>query len=199
LNELCNLWDTTTEQQRNFQLWERNFQLLRKFYEREGHCNVPQSHVEDEIKLGRWLSDQRRFKKSKRLDSKRVNRLNELCNLWDASTENFQQWERNFQLLHTFCKREGHCNVSTYHVEDGIKLGYWLRDQRQLKKIDRLDNKRVTRLNELGICWDAAKDNGRETFDSYAYFIKWKGIAMFQPLMSNMELNWVLGYILKEN
>jgi len=46
-----NIWSTSS-QKRNDDMWERKYNYLWKFYEREGHCNVPHCHVEDGIKLG---------------------------------------------------------------------------------------------------------------------------------------------------
>ena len=48
------VWDVLAEQ------WERMFSLLRAFAEREGHANVPRSHVEDGERLGGWLMTQRK-------------------------------------------------------------------------------------------------------------------------------------------
>ena len=47
-------WDPLAEQ------WERMYGLLRAFREREGHANVPRSHVEEGERLGEWLSRQRK-------------------------------------------------------------------------------------------------------------------------------------------
>ena len=41
--------------------WERGFAAFAAFVEREGHADVPSSHVEGEdFKLGRWLRTQRK-------------------------------------------------------------------------------------------------------------------------------------------
>jgi superfamily II DNA or RNA helicase len=39
--------------------WERSFAALIEFKNREGHCRVPQDHIEDGINLGRWVGKQR--------------------------------------------------------------------------------------------------------------------------------------------
>ena len=40
--------------------WEKNYALLQRFVEREGHANVPATHVEDGERLGQWLHTQRK-------------------------------------------------------------------------------------------------------------------------------------------
>jgi Helicase associated domain/Type I restriction enzyme HindI endonuclease subunit-like, C-terminal len=40
--------------------WEEGFAALMTFKAGEGHCNVPQRHVEGTFKLGTWVNNQRR-------------------------------------------------------------------------------------------------------------------------------------------
>ena len=62
--------------------WERNYQLLCQFKKREGHCNVPPNHVEDDVKLGNWLDRQRRSKKKGIINSRRKSQLDKLGIVW---------------------------------------------------------------------------------------------------------------------
>jgi hypothetical protein len=39
--------------------WDRHYVALEKFLQREGHANVPTKHVEGDVMLGRWVSNQR--------------------------------------------------------------------------------------------------------------------------------------------
>ena len=41
-------------------VWEQNFAALLKFKRRRGHCRVPISYSEGNLKLGLWVSTQRR-------------------------------------------------------------------------------------------------------------------------------------------
>jgi hypothetical protein len=60
--------------------WEQGFSALQSFHKREGHCKVPQKHKEDGLKLGQWISDQR--KKRSQLSPKQLTRLNSLGFIW---------------------------------------------------------------------------------------------------------------------
>ena len=53
LEELSVVWDVAAAR------WERMFELLRACVAREGHADVPDSHVEEGENLGGWLSRQR--------------------------------------------------------------------------------------------------------------------------------------------
>ena len=61
------------------QIWEENFRVLEKFLRREGHLRVPTFHEEDGLKLGLWVSRQRR---KKGLTADRIKRLNDLGFIW---------------------------------------------------------------------------------------------------------------------
>jgi len=149
------VWDMLAQQ------WEDMFALLVQYKEREGDCNVPQAHKEDGIKLGSWLSRQRNDKKSGVLDSDLEERLTSLGVVWDVLA---QQWEDMFSLLVQYKDREGDCNVPQGHKEDGIKLGSWLRNQRNTKKSGVLDSDLEERLTSLGVVWDVLAQQWEDMF-----------------------------------
>jgi len=53
---------------RNENTWDKMFDLLLAYRERESHCNVPYSHKEDGMNLGVWLNYQRKAKEKGELD-----------------------------------------------------------------------------------------------------------------------------------
>ena len=58
--------------------WEEMFSLLEKYKAREGHCNVPYRHEEDEANLGYWVGTQRQAKKKGKLSADKERRLEDL-------------------------------------------------------------------------------------------------------------------------
>ena len=64
------------------QWWEETFEGLKSFKAREGHCYVPVFHVEGGIRLDHWVTVQRRS--SKKMDSERKRRLDEICFAWNG-------------------------------------------------------------------------------------------------------------------
>jgi hypothetical protein len=62
--------------------WEEGFAALAAFKAREGHCLVPQRHVEGTFKLGTWVNAQRRCRD--RMPADRRQRLNAIGFVWDA-------------------------------------------------------------------------------------------------------------------
>jgi hypothetical protein len=70
------IWDPQSDK------WEQGFIALLNFKRREGHCRVPQFHVEGKYKLGRWVSTQRTNRKI--MSGQRMNRLNKIGFVWQV-------------------------------------------------------------------------------------------------------------------
>ena len=60
--------------------WENGFTALAKFKAREGHCRVPSLHIENEFKLGQWVTTKRRSKD--KMSSRWRSRLNKIGFVW---------------------------------------------------------------------------------------------------------------------
>ena len=60
--------------------WETGFQALALFKAREGHCRVPSLHIENEFKLGQWVTTRRRSKD--KMPYKRRLQLNKIGFVW---------------------------------------------------------------------------------------------------------------------
>eukprot|EP00547_Thalassionema_nitzschioides_P008024 CAMPEP_0194204884 /NCGR_PEP_ID=MMETSP0156-20130528/4296_1 /TAXON_ID=33649 /ORGANISM="Thalassionema nitzschioides, Strain L26-B" /LENGTH=367 /DNA_ID=CAMNT_0038931011 /DNA_START=181 /DNA_END=1284 /DNA_ORIENTATION=+ len=145
LEEVGVVWGLSDDQ------WHSMFILLKQFQHREGHCKVPLHDEENGQKLGSWLNVQRHLQKKGVLDSERESRLEEIGVVFDPFDD---QWNSMFILLKQFQQREGHCNVSSSHEENGQKVGCWLNNQRQSQKKGALNEVRKSRLEEVGVVWD---------------------------------------------
>jgi superfamily II DNA or RNA helicase len=131
--------------------WEEGFTVLKKFKAREGHCRVPQGHVENHFNLGAWVSSQRQKKATMAID--RRQRLDSLGFVWNPFNV---LWEEGFAALIRFKGREGHCRVPQGHVEGTFKLGAWVSSQRN--KEGNLAAERKRRLDEIGFVWRSKKE-----------------------------------------
>ncbi len=126
--------------------WERGYRALTKFRAREGHCCPPRHHIEDNFRLGDWVSVQRYRNDVLSVERKRC--LDAIDFVWDWRD---YLWEQNFAALSKFKRREGHCCVPTYWREGGLKLGLWVATQRRNRKIMSVERRK--RLNEVGFVW----------------------------------------------
>jgi hypothetical protein len=64
-----------------------------------------------------------------------------------------------FRALTQFREREGHLRVPILHVEDGYKLGRWIKRHRTQKKAGTLCSEGERQLNEIGFIWNASEGN----------------------------------------
>ena len=133
------------------QKWEDMFALLVQYETREGDCDLPGNHKEENENIGTWVQHQRAAKTNGILSSKRIKQLNSIDMVWNTRD---QQWEDMFALLVQYNAREGHCKVPFQHTEENKNLGIWVGNQRKAKKKGKLDPKRRRKLDDLGIQWE---------------------------------------------
>jgi hypothetical protein len=63
-------------------LWEEGYAALKSFKAREGHCRVPQRHIEGTFKLEAWVSTQRN--KQDTLAAERRRQLDKIGFIWSS-------------------------------------------------------------------------------------------------------------------
>lgn len=162
LNDLGFVWDAIEFN------WQKGFEELIYYKNREGHCLVPIQHQENKFNLGIWVSTQRKQKDELRSD--RINRLNEIGFVWDVSSS---LWDEGYRKLIAYKEREGHSNVPFKHTEDNFNLGKWASRQRSLK--EKLLKERVDKLNELGFIWDYSDYEWEKGINELKYFYETEG------------------------
>ncbi|VEU38646.1 unnamed protein product [Pseudo-nitzschia multistriata] len=151
--------------------WDKMFELLSKYRDREGHLDVPQSHKEDGESLGSWLAHQRKMKREKKLAKEKVDKLErlEVGNAQETIHLSNQHkletvgvvfgehtWKDMYQRLVHYQQQYGHSSVpQSYKDKDGKNLGTWLNTQRQSKKRGTLDQKLQGKLEAVdGFAWE---------------------------------------------
>jgi len=76
LEDVGVVWDVFKEK------WENNYRHLVTYQRREGHANVHQRHKEEGVNLGTWLMEQRKKKKTNKLDISRERLLTKIGIVW---------------------------------------------------------------------------------------------------------------------
>jgi hypothetical protein len=156
--------------------WAAAMAVLRAFVDREGHARVPQGHVEQGIRLGRWATHRRIERTTGRLDPARVAALEALPGWsWDPVSDD---WAAAMAVLRAFVAREGHARVPQRHVEQGIRLGMWVGDRRGERNTGHLDPARVAELEALpGWTWDPFADDWAAAVATLRAFVAREGHA----------------------
>jgi superfamily II DNA or RNA helicase len=144
-------------------IWDTRYNTLLQFHAREGHCLVPQAHIEDGFALGSWVATQRVRKAS--MLSEQIDQLNQIGFAWSAFEAN---WDEGFGKLLQFHAREGHCLVPRAHIEDGFALGKWVGTKRARKAS--MSSEQIDQLNQIGFAWNALEANWDEGFGKLLQF-----------------------------
>ena len=142
--------------------WDESFELLKAYKEEHGHCRVPQSAEYRWVKLGGWVTNQRKAHKAGKLSEERVTQLNGIEFTW-VTRESPRPGDEWFELLKAYKEEHGHCRVPKRAEYGGLKLGGWVDRQRTSQKSGKLSENRRTRLDDIGFCWSAKRDASAAT------------------------------------
>jgi superfamily II DNA or RNA helicase len=163
-------WDPATD------YWDRGFAALETFVAREGHPRVPQDHHEQGFDLGGWATRQRDLSRRGKLAADRAASLEGIDDWsWDPAADD---WDRGFAALETFVTREGHAQVPAKHVENGYKLGSWVRAQRRRYAQHRFGQDQEDRLDrQPGWSWAPQQDIWERGLAALQVFVANQGHA----------------------
>ena len=129
--------------------WDENYMYAEKYYKKYGNLDIPQKYEVNGRKLGDWLSDQRKFKKSGNLTDDQINKLNKLGMQWQI----LYSWDENYKCAEKYYKEHGNLKVPIYYKDEDYCLGAWIRSQRKLNKKNKLSKEKIDKLNSIGMIW----------------------------------------------
>ena len=138
-------------------LWDEKFNKVHQFWEENGHCKVIGE-------LACWLSKQRKAHASGGLTEDQQERLEALGVQWIITRGTRAAWEERCNELVAYRQTHGHCDVPR-REETG--LGQWLAYQRTAYKkgSSKLTEKRLKRLEALGVQWDRREATWEERYN----------------------------------
>lgn len=131
---------------------EEQFENLKKYKEKHGHCNVSQ-YCKEFPGLGRWVLKQRVYYNKNQLEQVKIDQLESIGFCWEPRDP---KWNQRVAELKSFKLKYGHCNVPA-QWEENINLGTWVFNLRRAQKLQRegiLNPDRVDELNTIGFVWD---------------------------------------------
>ncbi|MEU9806882.1 Helicase associated domain protein [Mycobacterium sp. NPDC050853] len=162
--------------------WMQHLEALRTYASREGHTNVPVDHLEDGLRLGQWTRLRRR--EHMNLSTERQTLLESIPG-WFWGRKADYVWDQKFEMLSRFVERHGHSLVPGGYVDDGVKLGSWVREQRAEK--DNLSHERIARLESLSRwSWGVSDDAWFEKYQLAKKFAEREGHSQVpQPHMED--------------
>ncbi len=132
--------------------WMRYYGLVKEYYEKHGDLDIPYDYVADGLKVGIWISSQRESYGIGRLSKEQIRLLEGIGMSWDRFES---KWERGFQYCQRYVDGYGDINRIPEDFQiDGFKPISWLRTQRYRKRIGKLSQERIERLESIGLKWD---------------------------------------------
>lgn len=144
--------------------WEAMYAAAKAYSMQHGSLEMPSDYRTAEgLHLGKWLHRQREAwkKEGQGRDAGRFRRLEELGMVWDAE----DPWEIRCRLAEAYRAEHGDLNIPGNFVVQGIWLGKWLNEQKQIywgrRPGKRLSEEQIARLESLSISWTPR--NGKNT------------------------------------
>lgn len=133
--------------------WTKGYEEAEQYYEKHRNLMVPANwKTADGYPLGRWISNKRTEKLAGRLDEEKITSLEQVGMVWDAFSE---KWERGFAAAAQYYAEHGNLIMPvSYTTKDGLRLGVWLRNQKQAYANGTLQQEKNARLEGIGIRWE---------------------------------------------
>src|SRR5207248_3525289 len=123
-------------------------------------CSVPDGW-EENPHLAKWVSYQRRCRKTDKLNKERFSLLDELGFVWDTLEGT---WQLRFRELEEFKREHGHCDVPGRSREHRL-LTTWVQHQRRNWNEGQLSSERAEKLRSLGFLFDPFEQQWSATFE----------------------------------
>jgi hypothetical protein len=134
------------------QQWNKQYEKLVEFKQKNGNCLVPIRKHQEELFLGNWVGKQRGRHAKNKMRQDRKELLDEIGFVWRV--EKYAPWEKQYGKLVEFKQKNGHCRVPKRYQKD-LSLGKWVSWQRVNHGKNKLRVDRKELLDEIGFVWKA--------------------------------------------
>ena len=178
-------------QKNNIVSWSAKYELAKQYYIQNGDLLIPSTYETNEgIKLGMWISHQRRDYQNSRLSKDRIELLEGIGMVWSVYDA---QWLEYFGLATQYYRENGNLLIPRqYTTNSGINLGGWLGIQRRQYNLGRLSQNRIELLEKIGIVWAVYDIQWYEKYDLAIEYYNKNG-NLLVPLRYKTENNAKLG------
>lgn len=148
------VWEQTEAAKWREEIWNRKYQDLKIFYQREGHSDVPEGYRVDDYDLGCWLSDQKKAYRKGSLSRERVEKLEAVKVRWKRKEED---WYRAYGEIQKYLQENGWPRLEGASPEER-RWYYWIWGQIERGREDKLTPEQKDLLNRIGIRWEYRGD-----------------------------------------
>ena len=165
--------------------WLKMYEFAQKYYWQHKDLEIKIKYVTEEgIKLGMWISNQRKKYKNGKLSHQQIEMLNSIGMIWKVEkqtwdemyslAENYYRYYHNLKISKNFITKNGY-----EYDQDGLRLGLWIFEQRKTYKKNKISKERIEKLNKIGMIWEANKDAWQKMYELAAkYYEKHKNLKI---------------------
>jgi len=151
--------------------FEYMFNLLCEYKEEKGNCNIPKEDRYKGEKLGIWLWYMRACKRKGTLNVELENKLSKMGVIWEF----YNDFDYYIDLLKEHKNEYGTCHVFQGHKYKGVNLGMWSQDTRKKRKLGKLSEQEIKKLDEIGFVWKPSRDKFYENFELLCDYMEING------------------------
>ena len=139
-------------------VWNKWYNLAVEYRNEHGDLLVPRKYVTSSgKKLGQWINRARQAYKNGDLSPDKIEKLNAIGMVWDASINKEETWNKWYQLAVEYRNEHGDLLVpNSCKTKSGENLGKWISKQRSIYKKGNLLPDQIERLNAIGMVWNAS-------------------------------------------
>lgn len=165
LEEIGMSWDVFNDK------WSDSYNLALDYYNKNGNIDVPISYKINNFALGSWVGMQRGGYKNNTLSSERIEKLNAIEMIWDASVDYDELWDIMYQLAKEYFQENGNLQINLRDKYKEKGLGQWINRQRVDYNKNLLPMYKINKLNEINMTWSVFDNKWEEFYNLLeAYF-----------------------------
>ncbi|MBR4880472.1 MAG: helicase associated domain-containing protein, partial [Clostridia bacterium] len=131
--------------------WQKNYSAICVYKRKHGDLDIPVAYkTDDGLHIGKWIRSQRELYEKGTLDAERKEKLDLIGMQWIAS----DPWEEKYQLVKDYYNENGHINIPSDYVCNGVWLYRWLYEQKKRlngKSTKHLTSKQIEMLMAIGV------------------------------------------------
>ena len=175
-------------------IWYKNYELAKQYYKEKGDLLIPSNYETDgKIKLGMWISHQRRDYKNSKISKERIEMLEKIGMVWSIYDE---QWLEYYGFAMKYYNEKGNLLIPLLYIsDDGVKLGSWISTQRRQYKRGKLSKEKISLLEKIEMVWSVYDIQWYEYYNASVEYYNKNGnllVPLRYKTTSNIKLgSWI--------